>query len=198
MSLKPRDTISTKDSRSAVLSIEQRLKNYQELYREVKHLYEINKEIFKINLSTTSNEPFNKVVSVLVKENKMLYDMIIRHFVKTNGDSLYDHMANSIVSNVTERRCGSDCQQMNRKLFSRIDKLEKELQSLSRKESREGDADHDKGTLSRESLRFYKEKKLLEQKLVCTEMRLSKIVNLKNELLRQNFVGLLGDQFRAG
>lgn len=188
MSLKPRDTISTKDSRSAVLSIEQRLKNYQELYREIKHLYEINKEIFKINLNTTSNEPFNRVVSVLVRENKMLYDMIIRHFVKNSTDSGYDHMANSIMSNATERRCGSDCQQMTRKLFGRIEKLEKELQSVLRKEPREGEGEQDKGTLSKESLRFYKEKKLLEQKLLCTEMRLSKIVNLKNELLRQNFV----------
>jgi len=188
MSLKPRDTISTKDSRSAVLSIEQRLKNYQELYREIKHLYEINKEIFKINLNTTSNEPFNKVVSVLVKENKMLYDIVIRHFVKNNGDHSYDHMTNSIVGNATERRCGSDCQQVTRKLFSRIEKLEKELNSVLRKDSREGDTEHEKGTLSKESLRFHKEKKLLEQKLVCTEMRLSKIITLKNDLLRQNFV----------
>ena len=81
--MKVKDSASTKDSRSSVLSTEQRLRNYQELYKEIKHLYEVNKEIFKINIGSSENDGFSKVVSMLMTENKFLYEAIVRHFTQS-------------------------------------------------------------------------------------------------------------------
>jgi hypothetical protein len=192
--MKSKEMQSTKDSRSAVLSTDQRLRNYQELYREIKHLYEINKEIFKINISSSDSEPFGKVVSVLSRENKFLYDMIVKHFVKNNSDSVLDqNMTASLVNSTTERKCGNQCIAHSNKLFARIEKLERELLANSRKETglAQGNVkapDFEKTDISRDNLKFFKDNKVLEQKLLCTEMRLSKIITVKNELLRQNFV----------
>lgn len=193
--MKVKDSASTKDSRSSVLSTEQRLRNYQELYKEIKHLYEVNKEIFKINIGSSENDGFSKVVSVLMTENKFLYEAIVRHFTQSTPDKGFESMPSCSFSTSSNRKCGGDCQKLVKRLQQKVELLEKDV-SAKKEESSKAHfvaAKNQGSSFTKDNLRFLKDKKLLEQKLVCTEMRLNKIIQIKNELLRQNFVRSKGN-----
>lgn len=184
-----KDRVSTKDSTKTNVSTQRQLQNCKDSFYEIKHLYEINKEVFKINLSSINEDGFKKVLTTLNEENSSLYNLLIRYFLK--HDTKHDFEKPTIYINHSNNSDTKESKDTIKKMFNRIEALEKEL-SIAQKKKKEPETQQmllfGNLTFTKDNLKYMKEKKTLEQKLIFSEYKLSRLTKLKNDLLRQNFV----------
>lgn len=189
-----KDRVSTKDSIKTNVSAQRQIQNCKDSFYEIKHLYEINKEVFKINLSSISEESFKKVLTTLNEENTALYNLLIRYFLK--HDTKNDFEKPTIYINHPNSSDTKESKDTIKKILSRVESLEKEL-SIALKKKKEPETQQmllfSNFAFTKDNLKYMKEKKALEQKLIFSEYKLSRLTKLKNDLLRQNFVNLLGN-----
>ena len=55
------------------------LRCYKESYREIKNLFEINKQIFKISLKEINEVKFKDAISILNNENALLFNILLNN-----------------------------------------------------------------------------------------------------------------------
>lgn len=185
--MKSKDSSSTKCSNSAP-STETRLRNYREFFFEVKQLYEVNKEIFKINLSSCPESDSQRAISGLLAENKLLYDLLMKHFLR--GEIVGSGERPGITIVKSEVSGEAQWKELSSKLLKKIERLERDLKSGKRSNKENDDLlpAQQLSTSLVQGLNNLKEKKGLEARVLQLEAKLRRMTGMKNELLRQNFV----------
>lgn len=165
-----------------ILSTEKILKKYKTSYEELLHLYQINKEIFKINLSNLNESSTQQIIHSLTLENDYLYQLLIQQ---------HTHQCSPIPPIQPSSDISSSTQSLlnDKRLFNQLKQLEQEIKTLkSTAPKTTVFSDPHTFQLCNDSLQSQQINKRLRDQLIQTETKLEKVNRLKNDLIRDRFV----------
>ena len=85
-------------------------------------------------------------------------------------------------------KCSNECIKKTRFLQKTIQNLEKENMLIKKENGGTNVNSKKREEIDYEGLKSFKSIKILEQKLKCCELRIEKLIGLKNDLIKENFV----------